>query len=1032
MKKISRSKWLACSALIGILACTTGLVVEQKTRSIAEDNLTQVEAFLDNVFVLGDSVEFPEEYENGQAMSRIVYSPSGQAYGTNVLTLDQGGYWTIKYIQGSTVKEYSFFVNTPMFQADGRSTVIGYGAVSEHTKYTAGGATGVVAKIAPNEVLTYNKPIDLTGKTYEDTLVEFSVLPEIAGVADATLFYLTFTDVYDSENVVTIRFRKVESSTTYDNEYSVYVMAAATGQEGKGLTTGNAATHDGFPYGFMWSGFGSEWGTFAPFQMGAYGLTKEQVGTEKLSISMDYARKHIYLNGNLVIDLDEPAFQDVLWDGFTDGRCYLSAYAENYNAVSYNVLFRNIDGETDFYEQLLVNEEKPSIFLQDYDEDIVNGLIIGKPFPVPTAVAYDSFGKELKVKTGVYTAYATGSQANVSIKDGMFTPLQKRDYYIVYSCIDAWGNTTEKILKLAAGEQTKEIALTTAIQEASSIVGQEVAISNFTIGNFVGPYTVKVIAKHGDTSIDVATYHYGEEIIPAYFRPMEVGDWEIVYEYSDYYFQKQATYTLTVNEGAEVFLSDAQVPDFVVKNAVYSKPRLFGYDFSSGIGVEKEAQLFISATENYVASDEVIGDTFTWTKEAGDLYFTYVLGATKKVYVVKSVDVGYATDGMDPCKYFYGVKKVDFLGLEDVGVKFTLDEASAEYSTASLNTTEPYAMSFINALQMYNFTFSYKVPNDVEFSKINVYLRDTFDSDNVLKISLLNKNGMLYYEINDKIRKQFGGNVEELIEIAYNSLTNTLTFAGSDTLLTENLAGEKWNGFAEDSAWLTIAVDTESETAPALLVCGINNQRFYDYRILPFAFYDEKPEVYQDNLAGNKPINTTVSLGGLVIGDVFAVNTSVTLSVVAPNGNYMSTLDGTILDGTVDGKATYDVCFDGYGVYTITYQVKDGLNKSTVFKYNIRVKDMEGPTVTLDNIVSSANKGDGIVFVVPNITDNQSSGQNCKYSTYIQDPDSVMTFVAEDKRTTMKYEKTGYYTIWYYVMDEADNVTIAKYYVYVS
>ena len=61
-----------------------------------------------------------------------------------------------------------------------------------------------------------------------------------------------------------------------------------------------------------------------------------------------------------------------------------------------------------------------------------------------------------------------------------------------------------------------------------------------------------------------------------------------------------------------------------------------------------------------------------------------------------------------------------------------------------------------------------------------------------------------------------------------------------------------------------------------------------------------------------------------------------------------------------------------------------------------------------------------------------SQRENCTYSTYLQTPSGDFVYVAEDKRGEMKYEKTGYYTVWYYVSDEAGNVTIVRYYVYVS
>ena len=316
------------ASVMAIACCSLGSVFTWNSFNGMADVKTELESFLEETYVKGDIANIPNRLVDGKELQKIVYAPSGQAYAGNSIKLNEAGYWTIGYVTEDGLDEYRFFVNTPMFSFNGDLSNVSLGLVSDYTQYSAGGASGAIAKIYPNEILTYNKPIDLTNHKQGDTIIEFSLLPNVQKTADAAQLYITLTDVYDPENVVTFRFNKAVDSTLWDNEYAIWLQAAAPGQEGKGMYGGGLHTHEGFSYEYIWTGFEQVYGTQVDASMSAYPLTHEEVGSQKVRVSMDYENRYVFVNDRIVIDLDAPLLQERVWEGFTDGRCLLSVYAD--------------------------------------------------------------------------------------------------------------------------------------------------------------------------------------------------------------------------------------------------------------------------------------------------------------------------------------------------------------------------------------------------------------------------------------------------------------------------------------------------------------------------------------------------------------------------------------------------------------------------------------------------------------------------------------------------------------------------------
>lgn len=1018
------------ASVMAIACCSLGSVFTWNSFNGMADVKTELESFLEETYVKGDIANIPNRLVDGKELQKIVYAPSGQAYAGNSIKLNEAGYWTIGYVTEDGLDEYRFFVNTPMFSFNGDLSNVSLGLVSDYTQYSAGGASGAIAKIYPNEILTYNKPIDLTNHKQGDTIIEFSLLPNVQKTADAAQLYITLTDVYDPENVVTFRFNKAVDSTLWDNEYAIWLQAAAPGQEGKGMYGGGLHTHEGFSYEYIWTGFEQVYGTQVDASMSAYPLTHEEVGSQKVRVSMDYENRYVFVNDRIVIDLDAPLLQERVWEGFTDGRCLLSVYADKYNSTDFNLLIRNIDGDSDLNKAYLDNDKVPEIQLVNYHEDNVDKIIVNKPFPIPEAIAYDAFATQLSYSYSVYTAYGTSGQVDVPIKDGYFIPTKERNYYIVYKCEDAWGNIGEKVIKLEATKDYTPMALNLVGEKTVECsVGQSIAISDFAVSNFIGQYDVVVKARNGETEILLAKYPYGAEKGPCYFKPMELGTWEIVYECSDFYVTTETSYEIEVTSDNQVIIDEANVPYYIIKGATYKAPELWGYDFTSGKGVAEKAKLFVSDSENYSAEDEVKDATFVWWKNTEKVVLTYVLGSAKKSYEIKVIDATYGMNTTTPLAYFYGAGDVEFLGIRDTGIKFTLDKENSSYPLSFINCNEEYAIGFINKVQTYDFSFSFKVPEDQKYDRVNLYLTDASDKNNVLKVSYyVGSDDKLYFSVNDGREAKYNGEWTDEIIIAYQVGDNAVTCNEIAIPIETNYNGEEWKGFSENFAWLTL---TTSDSAEAkIIICSINAQKFYDYRKLKFMLYDENPQIYQDKLAGDKAINTEMIISPICASDVFSVGTTVSLTVVAPNGKIATAKDGTQLDGVFDLTKTYSIVFDSYGVYKFSYTVEDEFGKVTPLEYNVNIVDMDAPSVEINKKQVTARVGDTIKLAAVSVQDDCSAVSECTVSIYIQDPNDYFTL--SDAKTSYVFEKAGYYTVWYYVTDKAGNSTITNYKIFVS
>lgn len=975
--------------------------------------------FISKIYVEGDKVDFPDKYNGGNKMDRIVYAPSGQGYVSGSMQLNESGNWVIEYRNDSTIERYDFLVNKPMYVVSGSKSYVGIGKANDFTPYKAKNKSGVFAKIYNGEKITYNKIIDLNDKTKNDSIITFSILPDVVGEPDAKRFIFIFSDVNDSSNYLMLMVKYYDGGL-------VYVMAGSAEQDGIGLDENlyelgivDGAHHIGF--------YATPFGSLVKFNiLGQITHTLPQtfnnVGFEDLCFSMDYAEKKIYANGNIIADLDDPVLQDILWGGFSEGKCYMTFYADNYNSVAFNVLFTEIDGNEDLAEKYITNTVEPEIRLFNPDPVLVDYLIVGKSFKIPDAEGIDSFGNKLQVNVSAYRSYGSGTQTDILLKDGYFTPEQERIYYVVYSCVDSFGNSAEKVLRLEAIKNvTNEISAEIPSYVENLEIGDSVDVPLPIISNSVGGYSVFVSAELNGRSETLIKYDYNEQVDSCVFTPDETGTWKIKYVFSDLYFTKECSYDLEVFGSNKVRFDDEPVlPEFIIRNAEYVVPELFGYDFSAGKSVLKKSNVYIGNDSDITDAHLLSDDTFIITENIDLVKFFFEINGSVKTYEVPVLDIGYGTDNLELVKYFFG-----YDGEPELSNIF-----GCTYKFAKNNGK--YKLSFVKELQSSEFVFGFSFLEHSTLDNVTINLTDSRDRNNVLSLKIFMFDDKVCASLNGGTALQLKQNKYESIVLRYHSQTNIISFSTNQTLnVTTNLDGKQWKGFTNDKVWLNLTTESTNDNK-LISIERVNNQMFYAYSKIKSI--DDSPEVFQIDISGEKELGSIISVPKLNYADVLAFNCRVTLKVKGPNGNYMKDTNGVILDGSQAFVDLFDIELSEYGKYIFSYVVKDELGgKNDDFIYEISIIDRKPPEIKIGEHKDEVKIGSDIIVADITIIDDESNADDCSVSVYIEKPDmTVFVWNYKDKTSETTFNNKGLYKIWYFVTDEENNATMKYYTVLVS
>lgn len=1029
--------------------------------SLAENAVLDCEGEWKNEYKVGETFSAPTGVieVNGQRLNAeaFVVFPDGNVTGKTQVKLMESGQYTVEYKAQYAGETFSlkkdFTVLEPAYAVDGETSSLSYGSLERYPLID-----GLCVDLAQGDTFTYNKVLNLNGKTKSDKLFGVNITPSTVGAGDAQVMTFVFTDIYDTDNFVTVQV-KMDLQTDYYGlgVYTprVYVTANANGQSPVGFfrdATNGKYEYKGQKYtiqnansGTLVAGIGfagqdivlqKDAGKYNPSELEYIGERIHQKNNEtaevyiasydqaskEFGIAFDYEERAVYLyraEGNaafVVADLDEVGVfgEKNLWDGFTTGEVFMSVSADRYVSEKFSFVLREIQGDT-LENDINDFEYTMSLVVEDGGVEYPEASV-GKSYPVYPAKAYHIKQGELPVQTRVFFGYDSGARFEVNVKDGRFTPMAEGIYTVEYSATDKFGKRVVKRVDVTAkaNDAPLRIDLSEDFQDEYA-VGEIVTVAAPTYHSAYAAYGINasVVArlKGGSTEYPI------DDTLT--FRPMYAGTYEICYICEDFVETVERKYEITVSaNGAPIVTQTIATPKYVIKNAKIVFDDVYGFCFENGQPVRKQAALSVEeyADKNETAARTVpVTDAYT----VGDCKYVKlkydVNGTLAYSDYIPVVDVGFGSS-LDMSKYFVATKGE--IAMEKAG-KYLLISTDEQKSAQG-----EVAFDFINRVLAYDFEFVFAGAEEsapTGFERFEIVLTDYYDSSIALSIAYAPKaNGTDVYlngahkaslamiNSNNKFSLKYDNGRFGIVSPQVGTNVNVYTDAN----------GKEFTGFP--SGYVNVSFAWKGvQAASALRFTAIGNQAL-NKDVKDWI----KPMMYIQGKNLSPVVGDRVAIPTVYCADVLDTFTSLSFTVETPNRQIAVSTDGVRLENVLMTGTEYLLDIEEYGIYYVTYKATDSSGKWLELTYSLSVADHAPPTVRLLNKQTQGKVGAEISVATAEVRDNSSATENIRVIVALLSPDGLMKTVVGGK---FKAEKKGIYTVYYHVTDEKENTVIVSY-----
>ena len=1008
---------LVATFTLAICGFCIGLNLPKASANIGE---VQVE----EIYTLNDNFTAPEmkitvdgtEY----VATAILKYPSGNLKNAKNVILDEAGKYTLEYklLKNDKLysKEYYFVVNDEVYSTSGKGT-------SYYGKHDyLGDVEGRVVTLPKGSVFRYNKILNVSDLTQRDTLIKFYILPATVGIADVNRITVRLTDVYDENNYVNIVSKDGSAS-------SLLNVANASGQTETGCeecSSTYSGNHPVIDYnGKKYKKFpGNQYGTSS---WGSAHLNGKpslgSISTNYVAFHFDYAEKSLYNRPNfLICDLDDTAFFTKPWRGFTTGEVFLTIEASGYSSESVTLMVTDIYG-ADMSDNVSVDDDAPSISV---DTSAFDGLTIegvtNEKFKVFSAVAKDINDGDVIVEKEVYYDYFN-KKISVGIEDDCFVPQKPGVYTIEYSASDRAGNRVVKAINVIVPNKSDVLDISFGDSfDVDGFAGQSVTVKNYSLINAHGKAQCKIYAESYENSVRY-------EINDGKFLPIYAGKYKVVYEYSDYIYDKSVFYDVEIKGTNKPYLNTdmVYVYDYYVKNKEYNFIDAEGYSFTDGKPFKEK--IYVAVYNDGKADYENIyesTESFSVNAEQSIRfrYFTVNSGIIKDVnkidfsntdnidyrdFTAEVIDVGYKSEqtGEETLNLskFFDAKNFR-AGSSDEGILFSNDGTALNESAY---------IKFINGIYFSGFSINLKFLNNAE-KEFSVKFSDFETKRLVYKVDYRLNADTVFAKVNNGETEYFAPINGNLIFLKFDVDNESVTLCnGISVDFDKAFDGSDLSGYINKKLYFEIEF-ADSSKAEEFLITEIANQKM-TYN----AIDDVPPIVFGIDISGRSGINKEYTVKPAYAYDVISPVVKFTLMVTDPDGEFVKDVDGNVLrnaDPTVERK----IVFDKYGDYYFYYLASDGSLANPVRATRlISVIDDETPVIELGEKKLNYKKGDKVKVASFSVKDNVTK----EFKTYIYVVYELNTTVVENGEFVAT--KAGKYTINYFCSDEQGNWSFVSY-----
>ena len=682
------------------------------------------------------------------------------------------------------------------------------------------------------------------------------------------------------------------------------------------------------------------------------------------------------------------------FEGFTDGKVKVSIKPTVLVKGTCGFFISEINGEkiTESGSQNFISKYQPEITVDfgEYSESNVPNVKHGESYSVFPATAYDPLEGEVDVITSVYYGYGNVNKIQVNVSDGKFVANRVGEYTIVYTATNSSGKTTVKTVTVNSLNDDSELELNLVGGKNTDTVlaGTKVtALTDYSFDNAYGNTKLNVYAQlKSDKNVRFELNKKNSYS----FTPIVSGEYEIVYEYSDYSSSDKTIVEFSVEESNKVYYTqERSFPEYAILNGNYDLDFVKSYTLDTGKEVEQKTLLYvINSAGEKVLIDGLLKVKEEYVGENGLIKIIYApdkAGVLEEEYLVKEIpviDTGLYTNKIDRSKYFVATSgSVSFEKNKD-GMNCVInsfEDGKATFEFINVLHPNPFELK-ISALN--------KGENFKPFDSFNAYLVDVNDQDNYVYASLVRKENGWFISVNGagelKISDVWGKEGDSLA-LNFNSEKSIMTINGFYGFKDVKFFGT--DNLAKFPSGIKLVMEVCGKNgADGVMVESINGETMTN---LSRDLSPARVDYAHDYNAGEAKLNEIISLKPFAVYDVLTPYVVGKLSVTyVPKGSNeeypVKDVNGRELTDC-DSMGYYDFKLTEYGMYTVTVSIEDELVANTrgSISYTINVTDYRKPVVVMDTSTRSAKVGDKLVLPA--------------FSVEISDYDCYVTIKAPNK-----------------------------------
>ncbi|MCQ3035319.1 MAG: hypothetical protein MJ248_03790, partial [Bacilli bacterium] len=1022
---------------------------------------SQLDDLIKDVYKFNDTLEIPSVAIDGATdVSTTLIYPNGVAKKSSKVKLDQAGKYKLRYTytkDGETKfvdKYFDVKYGLYYFASDGesqsRAEYTSFSEYGEGTDFTYPGSngsknpltiklsntsiypnTGLLVDLAKGEKIVFSEPINVNNLTGEEFLSLFAV-PYSQLTNDFSTFYINLTDAEDPNTYISFKMHKIVFSVgNYEAISALNVAGQNQIYAGTEIKSSGNKIHKNDAWGCLVdhsfqasSNYNNGW---PDYQGTICGIPSNIL---QLSLGCDVKTMNCFTNltsswyrvafpenkMTSFADLDSPALYDDAWTGFKSDKAYLSISLDGYTGTSGRFMISNY-AFNDLSAEYIEDVEAPKLVVNTpYTPSNMPKAYVGKEYPVPTADAYDALCGKTDVKVTVDYNHISGNPTNVKINNGKFLPDKAGAYRINYVAKDPFGNETKVSYFVETSDEIEPISVVVNDRHSKIDLGDTFTYDTPVLSGGSGSLEYRVVLENDGNEYDITEN-----------RSMVINnskDWLVKYIVNDYAGgEKIFSYFLNVTATNKAFMYEEPIFDpYLFNNVPTLLPNIKAYVYSSGVQEEVTPNVEISYkgnTKTYSAGENFLPQVENTQDEIG---ITYFVGETRFNTIYKSViDIGDA-NYLKIQNYFLGAESN--AELDDKGVQFVNTGSNSEIS----------------------WTFANKfLVNNTGINLGNIYAKNTGSRSNLAEfdftyVDSINSNLKVTVKASvgvDSIAFEINGNTYNVATKLNAAKSTNFTVSYSDGSIV----------FEEGKTKLVMPINTydngdfftkfpSSSVSISLTAKGIKeNNGYYLYKIggCPVSEYttDDSiaPYVYTTSSPfGSYKKGYVYTVNKCLGSDVLAPRVNTKLSVVGPDGNYVTSVAGVELN-KVECDVPHQFVLEKIGMYQIVFEVveKDWhWSNPSSSMINADCVDTVAPTIEiLEEVPTEVRVGDIVYIPAFRVSDDETPVEKLTVSATVIFPN--MRDYEVDINGGFKATLPGTYTLMISARDESNRFTVVQF-----